>query len=525
MTEKRNFSSKTKKHYEPALALMILTILVVAGFQLFWIRQNYREERRNLEFRSNIVFRETILKLQGNRLKIAGLFGDSANQKISVKLDNVTLNGDEGLPGPHFFSDNEATGFLNDISIKLKDSLNRIPGVSFEREITDSVDGKNHKRSMTIALVSPERFPAGDSAFLKRAGKQNSNQVFRFLYRVDSLQDSLRVKDIDSACLLAFKQQGLATDYTVLRNDSSNKRPDRFMPGKPGEMNMVTIGFAHPVTYQLQLGKNTWFLIKNITYPILFSLFLTGLTIVSLIFLYRNLQKQRRLTAIKNDFISNVTHELKTPIATVGVAIEALRNFNALNDPLRTKEYLDISQNELNRLSMLVDKVLRLSMFENQELELKKEPVNLNLLVNEVRNSFQLQLEKRQAVCTLQTHGTDFTITADKMHITSVIYNLIDNALKYSPDKPAISVVLTDEKESVLLSVSDNGLGIAREYQAKIFDKFFRVPSGDTHNVKGYGLGLSYVARVVAKHGGQITVDSEKGKGSTFNIKLPKSHG
>src|SRR6185436_11622670 len=132
-------------------------------------------------------------------------------------------------------------------------------------------------------------------------------------------------------------------------------------------------GFAHPVTYQLSLTNNTTYLLKKILLPILFSLFLVGVTILSFVLLYRNLLRQHRLSEIKNEFISNITHELKTPIATVGVAIEALKNFNAIDDPQKTKEYLDISSNELQRLSLLVDKVLKLSMFEKREIELNKE--------------------------------------------------------------------------------------------------------------------------------------------------------
>ncbi|MBL7752414.1 MAG: HAMP domain-containing histidine kinase, partial [Chitinophagaceae bacterium] len=228
---------------------------------------------------------------------------------------------------------------------------------------------------------------------------------------------------------------------------------------------------------------------------------------------------------MKNDFISNVTHELKTPIATVGVAIEALKNFNAINDPARTKEYLDISQNELNRLSLLVDKVLKLSMFENKEMDLRKESFDLKQVTEEVVSSFRLQFEKFHASAEILTEGSDFTLLADKMHITSLLYNLVDNALKYSPEAPEIKVILADKGAMIQIAVSDKGVGIPPEYRQKVFEKFFRVPAGDTHNVKGYGLGLSYAAEVVAKHGGTVEVNSETGKGTTFIINLPKQHG
>jgi two-component system phosphate regulon sensor histidine kinase PhoR len=254
---------------------------------------------------------------------------------------------------------------------------------------------------------------------------------------------------------------------------------------------------------------------------ILVSLLLVGLTVFSFTLLLRYLVQQRKLTQIKNDFISNITHELKTPIATVSVAIEALRNFDALHDPEKTKEYLAISSNELKRLSFLVDKVLKLSMFEKHQVELKEETIDLAVLVKEVVNSMKLQFEKYKAQVNVQLHGYRFSVEADRLHITSVLFNLLDNALKYSKENPSIHVELKDETERILLTITDNGIGIPAEFHKKIFDKFFRVPAGDTHNVKGYGLGLSYTAYVIQRHYGSIEVESQPGIGSRFIIKLP----
>jgi two-component system phosphate regulon sensor histidine kinase PhoR len=235
-----------------------------------------------------------------------------------------------------------------------------------------------------------------------------------------------------------------------------------------------------------------------------------------------SLHKQRRLAELKNEFISNITHELKTPIATVGVAIEALKNFNAIDNPERTKEYLEISGNELQRLSLLVDKVLKLSMFENKGIDLKYETLNLHDLVQEVAASLKLQLEKHHANLTITTNG-DVNIAGDRLHLLSVIFNLLDNALKYGKAKPEIRVSIDERENDVVMQVADNGIGIAQEYKNKIFEKFFRIPHGDTHNAKGYGLGLSYVAQVIQKHKGKIEVESQQETGTKFIITLPKN--
>jgi two-component system phosphate regulon sensor histidine kinase PhoR len=224
---------------------------------------------------------------------------------------------------------------------------------------------------------------------------------------------------------------------------------------------------------------------------------------------------------MKTDLISNITHELKTPIATVGVAIEALKNFNAIQDTRRTNEYLDISQQELQRLSLLVDKVLKLSMFEKKEIELQKQHFDMGQLAEEVLASLRLQVEKLQAKIQISKEGP-LEFWGDRLHWQSVIFNLLDNALKYSQSQPEISIAITGTEEQLMLEVADNGIGIPEGYQNKVFEKFFRVPAGDTHNAKGHGLGLSYVAQVVRQHGGDIKLESQEGSGSTFTITLPR---
>jgi two-component system phosphate regulon sensor histidine kinase PhoR len=285
--------------------------------------------------------------------------------------------------------------------------------------------------------------------------------------------------------------------------------------------NEVTLGFNNPITYHLQISNSFSYLINRILAPILLSVFLVAFTIVSFLVLYKNLLHQRRLADIKNEFISNITHELKTPIATVSVAIEALRSFNASMNAQKTKEYLDISANELQRLSLLVDKVLKLSMFENREVDLKYESLDMKDLVEEVTSSMRLQSEKHKAIVQVQTEG-DTTFEGDRLHMVSVVYNLLDNALKYGNGAPEISIKVSGNENKISLKVKDNGIGVPPEYKNKIFEKFFRVPTGNLHNAKGYGLGLSYVAHVIEKHNGSIHVDSIEGEGSKFDITLPK---
>jgi two-component system phosphate regulon sensor histidine kinase PhoR len=263
-------------------------------------------------------------------------------------------------------------------------------------------------------------------------------------------------------------------------------------------------------------------LLREISPQILFSLFLTLITGGSFIVLYRSLRAQERLMEMKNDFINNISHELKTPVATVSVAIEALRNFNGLENPRLTDEYLSIAQNELARLTLMTDKILKTTIFEKKGITLTQEVVDLELIVQQVLNSCKLLFERQGASVTFVKEGTHFVIQGNEAHLTNVVFNLLDNALKYSRINPVIIVTLRQLGGSVRLIVEDNGIGIAPEFQKKIFEKFFRVPTGDVHNAKGYGLGLSYVASVMRSHGGSIQVKSQVANGSIFTLEFPE---
>jgi two-component system, OmpR family, phosphate regulon sensor histidine kinase PhoR len=238
--------------------------------------------------------------------------------------------------------------------------------------------------------------------------------------------------------------------------------------------------------------------------------------------MYKSIRSQQRLMELKNDFISNITHELKTPLTTVGVALEALKNFKGLDNPTLTNEYLDIAQNELNRLTILTDKILKTSSFENSGVAYNAEPVELDKIIDQVLGSLKLVFERQQAKISFSKEGTDFKLLGSSVHLTSVVYNLLDNALKYRKEIPEIEIKLTATTDALTLIIKDHGIGISAEFKKKVFEKFFRVPTGDVHTIKGYGLGLSYVDSVVKSHKGSIHVDSVVGKGSEFIIRLPK---
>jgi two-component system phosphate regulon sensor histidine kinase PhoR len=230
---------------------------------------------------------------------------------------------------------------------------------------------------------------------------------------------------------------------------------------------------------------------------------------------------QRKLAEAKNDFINNMTHELKTPLTTVSAALETLERFGPQADPEKVKTYFRISHTELRRLSDLVDKVLTIATKERQTLVLYPEPVHPAELVQAAVHRHQLHASK-PVHFEVEMTAAD-VVQADRLHLDGVVNNLIDNAIKYFKEQVTIAVRSRRTAGGWQLTVQDDGIGIASGYQAAVFDRFFRVPTGNLHSVKGFGLGLCYVRQVVERHGGHIAVRSEPDQGSAFTLWLPLS--
>ncbi|HEY9048657.1 MAG TPA: HAMP domain-containing sensor histidine kinase [Ohtaekwangia sp.] len=231
--------------------------------------------------------------------------------------------------------------------------------------------------------------------------------------------------------------------------------------------------------------------------------------------------KQKRLSEVQKDFINNMTHEFKTPISTIAVSTEVLKNPSIIQHPERLLNYATIIEKENLRLKQQVERVLQMARLEKEDVGLKKENVELHQLVQDaVRNTAVALSEKKGKVKEIFESGT-LGIHADKLHITNVLANLLDNAVKYCKDEPEITIRTLRHDRGVVVEVQDNGIGISSEHHKRVFQKFYRVPTGNIHDVKGFGLGLSYVKTIIEAHGGNITLQSELGKGSLFRFYLP----
>jgi two-component system phosphate regulon sensor histidine kinase PhoR len=253
------------------------------------------------------------------------------------------------------------------------------------------------------------------------------------------------------------------------------------------------------------------------------SMIFTFILLVTFIFTIVSLFRQKRLSEMKNDFINNMTHELKTPVSTISLASQMLKDESITKSPEVFKHVAGVINDETKRLSFQVEKVLQMSLFDKQKATLKIKEVDLNDIIVNVANTHILKVEKFNGELDIDLQAENTMVNIDEMHFTNVLFNLLDNALKYKrEDVPPVLMIRTrNEGNKIIIWVEDNGIGIKREDVKKIFDRFYRVSTGNIHDVKGFGLGLAYVKKIVTDLGGSIRAESELGKGTKFIISLP----
>ncbi|MBE8724142.1 sensor histidine kinase [Flavobacterium hungaricum] len=263
------------------------------------------------------------------------------------------------------------------------------------------------------------------------------------------------------------------------------------------------------------------FLLSELLSITILSIVFTLIIIVAYTSALNQLLRQKHISEIKTDFINNMTHEFKTPIATINLALDAIRNPRIIEDKEKVYRYLQMIRDENKRMHAQVENVLRISKLEKRELDITKEPTVIHDIIDDAIEHVNLILEDRKGTVVKHYNATRTTSLINEVHFTNVLVNILENAIKYSPDTPEIEIFTENVKDMILIKVRDHGLGMSKIAQKRVFEKFYREHTGDLHNVKGHGLGLAYVKRIVEDHNGQVYVESEKGKGSTFIIKIP----
>jgi len=278
--------------------------------------------------------------------------------------------------------------------------------------------------------------------------------------------------------------------------------------------------FKSNISLHLFFPREDQFIFQSMWVLLLLSIVFLLIIIGAFYFNISTIYKQKKISTIKTDFINNMTHELKTPISTISLACEALNDEDLSNSAEKRNRFINTIAEENKRIGSLVENVLQSAVIEKEDLELKIELLDLNTIIKKAIKNIELQLNKKNGEISLDLKANNTLIEADKIHITNVIYNLLDNAIKYAKGRPVVKIESSDVINGVIIKIKDNGIGIAKEHQLKIFEKLYRVPTGDIHNVKGFGLGLSYVKSIIDKLKGNIKVESNLNDGSTFIIEL-----
>lgn len=275
-------------------------------------------------------------------------------------------------------------------------------------------------------------------------------------------------------------------------------------------------------TLYLYIQENKNQVIGEMWWMITASIVFTSIIILAFALTVKTLFNQKKISEIKSDFINNMTHELKTPLATISLAIDALTNEKVIHDTEKIKLYSGMIKEENKRMNKQVEKILQAARLEKEELKLNLQELDVRQVISKVTDNLALQLQEKNGALNLRLNAANNTIIADEVHFSNIIFNLLDNAMKYSTNAPYIEVeTMNSGSDTLSIKIKDNGIGMDKETQSRIFEKFFRAHTGNLHNVKGFGLGLSYVKAIVEAHDGKIKVESAPGKGSTFTLTFP----
>ncbi len=358
------------------------------------------------------------------------------------------------------------------------------------------------------------------------AERINFDEAFKGLASRIPIHKRVKEDQLHSLLSEKLKDDNINLDYefAIYSNDLATKvQSDNFERIKGTFSISIFSNDYDKNNYKLLVNfpKRNKFIQSSIIRMTLLSIIFTSIIIIAYSSALLQLFRQRKISEIKSDFINNMTHEFKTPIATINLALDAIKNPKVINDQERVGRYLQMIRDENKRMHAQVENVLRISKLEKNELNISKDRVDLHELIEDAITHIELIVEDRKGYINTHLDAELTSVLANETHFTNVIVNILDNAVKYSPETPKIDVFTENVGTNILLKIKDQGSGMSKAAQKQVFEKFYREHTGNIHNVKGHGLGLAYVKRMVEDHQGHISVESEKEKGSTFIIKLP----
>jgi len=499
-----------RKNATLLVAICFSAMAALLALQAYWIVKYYKLNKVNFEKEVNLAFEDGIKKELSWRCDtvqkiIENKILDTTAFKITAKLDAKEKR------------------YIYTLSTKgnAKDKFSS--SFSLEKMNEPIETGDDHVK----------KFIAKRMAMMMRTEDLETHTIY---YRTQSLgafmSEEVLKHQFDTTRLrkafnLYLKQRNINVPYSFLiRKEDSTTNKSIFAPSLLKKYPIITKSFStyryiDDQAYVRAMFKNpSSYILSNMGLIFFSSIMLIVLISACMIFILKSLFHEKRLTAIKNDFISNVTHEFKTPIATVSVAIEALRNEAVINDKEKSTRYLEHAKSEIERLNLLVDQVMSLAIYESGKSEINKEIIDIDIIIKELIERHQLPGNKTIFI-EYENNSTINTINADKIQFQHAINNVLDNAIKYSKDEVNIKISLLKKDSYLLLNLKDNGIGISEKEIVLVFDKFYRVSTGNNHPVKGHGLGLNYVKQIMEQHAGWYSIESKLGNGTSLTLGWP----
>lgn len=524
-----------------------MVFLGLIGVQLYWISNAVQLSRRHFAHDVEDALNDVVIRFE----KISTL--SKLTQRFNFRKQAVrwlSPRQDSNMRGAKITKDTNSergdyTINSNLYNMKVYEELstdsNGIVKSNLRHYYFIGDSGAGNQPETGIRFIAKNTLTASDSIDKKLQWIKHRSDVMNEIFdelvsinvyndvnpHIDTLQaDSLlRISLSEKNILIPYKFGVLNTSRDTVLAASKGADRSKLMNSTFAVNLMPNNVFMHERLLAIYFPTERDYLLLKLRFILLTSLILMLMIIVGFYFSISTILQQKKISEIKNDFINNMTHEFKTPISTISLASEVLSDPSIEKSAERSNKYLQIIRNENRRLGTLVETVLQAAVLDKGELKLKIQEIDVHQVISDVVQTMHLQLQNKNAHVTLKLQARRYSFLGDRMHIGNIIYNLMDNALKYCKTQPQIEVTTESNTEGITITVQDNGIGISKEHQKKIFETFYRVPTGNVHNVKGFGLGLRYAKAVAEKHGGNIRVESEPGNGSSFVVYLPFING
>ena len=526
----------SKRIFVLLLVLMSVSLIGIIFIQYFFILKNYEENDKQFSINVNYVLEETTSDIEKNEFrKYVRKFRDLIANEAFVDVDTLSIQNliiiDENREKRETIIYKNGVIEENLIIPKTKSYYDDIIDVISDRENISIKRLSNQREEKVFSNrriednLSPEQF-------LLKVGKISKSKevLFESAYNDISKRNPIeeRIGDINKFEKIIERNLermniNLDFEYAIFKQDSITKiSSEKFDLSTQSYSSLIFKDENDLSNYSLKVAfpGRTPFLLGSLVSVIITSIIFTSIIIIAYVTTILLLLRQRQISQIKTDFINNMTHEFKTPIATINLALSAIKNPKTIVNKEKVKKYLQMIYDENNRMHDQVENVLTISHLERNQLNIEKTKQDINEIIDLAISHVSLIVDNNNGSIITEKDADNSMVIGNETHLINVMVNILDNAIKYNDNSPEIFIKILNIGDRILIEIKDNGIGMNKAVQSKIFEKFYRKQTGDLHDVKGHGLGLAYVKKIIAFHNGNITVDSAVGKGSKFTIQL-----